>query len=156
MKPEKTDATTHTKGPWTVHGPSMPNGAERSRDYYIRDSSGMMLAEAFEVVGKDTAGMYVYVDARANARLIASAPTLLAERDALFAQCEAQTRRWAKDGSVIEALVEACRAALGMCRCSLAERNSGHLIGCDAVIIESALALAGRTEPAEPDPPAND
>lgn len=63
----------HTPGPWKANGPSPGNikGFDDGGDYAI--ISGGIIAEAFHRIDDNT-----FVDAEANARLIAAAPELLA------------------------------------------------------------------------------
>jgi len=66
---------SYTKGPLRISGPSQ--GREPDDDggnYAIIESGGIIIGEAFHCIGKDA-----YRDARANARLWASAPDLLDE-----------------------------------------------------------------------------
>ena len=69
---------THTPGPWEV----IPNGASSPTRIYIRRNTrgGEYVAE-IEVASD--------LNAYATARLIAQAPTLLAQRDALLAALKA-------------------------------------------------------------------
>ena len=61
----------HTKGPWKAVGPS-PRGAHDAGDYAIVDEHDAIIAEAFVLVGKDNVR-----PAKANAAVIAAAPTML-------------------------------------------------------------------------------
>lgn len=60
----------HTPGPWRAG----KIGYRDSGDYEIRDESGALIAETFELIGKHRAT----VNPRENASLIAAAPELLA------------------------------------------------------------------------------
>lgn len=62
----------HTDGEWTIKGPSVVAGRpDKSGDYAIK-ANGYIIGEAFHMVGKG-----VFVDAEANARLMAAAPKML-------------------------------------------------------------------------------
>ncbi len=78
----------HTPGPLETKGPAkyIPNFSDGG-DYGIiapGDRQVRIIGEAIHKVGKGD-----YVNAEANARLWAAAPTILAERDALAARVEA-------------------------------------------------------------------
>jgi hypothetical protein len=67
------------KGPWKVVGPSKPHGVEQSRDFAIVDTRPKVIAEVFDIIGKDDAGTYIHLaSAEATANLIAAAPDLYA------------------------------------------------------------------------------
>ena len=70
---------SYTKGPLRIHGPSPGIGPyDDGGDYAIIDEDNLVIGEAIHRVNENA-----YRDAEANARLWASAPDLLAERDAL-------------------------------------------------------------------------
>lgn len=62
---------TYTPGPWTIKRRTRPSGREQSMDYAILDPAGEIIAETFEIVGPND-----YRPVEANARLIASCPTM--------------------------------------------------------------------------------
>lgn len=100
--------TTHTPGPWRVGGNSVTNGVQ-----IFKDSDYPALSEPICTMPRKGVGR------SANARLIASAPDLLAALQGLFEHCSMVHKRWG-DGSnqreadaAIAAAREAIRKATG-------------------------------------------
>lgn len=67
--------SNHTKGPWTIRGPSRPTlDSPDGGDYAILDGEGQIIAETFFRTDVHTTR-----PSRANAVLISKAPQLFAE-----------------------------------------------------------------------------
>lgn len=90
------DESKATAGPWAYHGEQMKR--DSSRVVYGADGRVVAFAVDFNSYGRDA-------ESEASAALIASAPALLAERDAALDRCDsaqAQVREARNDAIIAE------------------------------------------------------